>query len=164
MAGIKYIVSERVFGFDQTKTAKFIPTAVSADSIDFEKVCRKVSDETGIHRGMVKLSLLGMLDVITAYMEEGHGIKLGEFGSIRPALKVKSELSAEEVTAGNVVRTKIVFTPGAQLKQMLANMKVTKFTGTTGEGGTVTDPDPDPDNGGGDNGGGTGGGELPPLG
>lgn len=161
MAGIKYIVSERVFGFDQTKTAKYIPTAVSADSIDFDKLCRKVSDETGIHRGMVKVSLLGMLDVITAYMEEGHGIKLGEFGSIRPALKVKSELTAEDVTAGNVVRTKIVFTPGAQLKQMLANMKVTKFTGaTTGDGGTVTDPDPDPDNGGGDN----GGGELPPLG
>lgn len=161
MAGIKYIVSERVFGFDETKTAKYIPTAVSADSIDFEKVCRKVSDETGIHRGMVKLSLLGMLDVITAYMEEGHGIKLGEFGSIRPALKVKSELTAEEVTAGNVVRTKIIFTPGAQLKQMLASMKVTKFTGTTtGDAGTVTEPDPDPDNGGGDN----GGGELPPLG
>ena len=48
------------------------------------------------------------------------------FGIFRPTIKAKSADTAEKVTASNIVRKRIVFTPGKIFQRTLGEMSVTR--------------------------------------
>lgn len=124
---INYVVTKRIFGFDKTKKVRYVAKSVLTDEISFDETCRKVSQICGIHRGTVKVVLDGMIDTMINDVQHGHPVRLGEFGSIRPSLKCKSADKEESVTANNVYRTKLVFVPGRELKNMLKHVSIQKF-------------------------------------
>ncbi len=125
---LKYAVKERVFNFDKSKTVKYVPQPVGDGVIDFPKLCKSVALICGAHRGQVKLVLDGLLDAMEMYMDDGKTVKLGEFGSLRPTFRSKSDADLDEVNGSNIYQRRIVFTPGQQLKEMLGSMSIEKYT------------------------------------
>lgn len=101
---------------------------------------------------MVDVVLKGVQDTMVSFLEEGFSVKLGEFGSFRPAINAESQDKAEDVSVNTIIRRKIVFTPGGAFKEMLGAASIELF------GDNVTNPN-------GDNGGepseGGGSGEAP---
>lgn len=40
---LEYVVTKRVFGFDQSKTEKYVARSVGSGQVRFDKMCAKVS-------------------------------------------------------------------------------------------------------------------------
>lgn len=125
--GLQYVVAKRVFGFDKTKAEKFVAKSVGAGDMDFDKLCAKVSRILGIHRKVVDLVAVGLVDIMAEEIDDGKTIVLGDFGRFRPSFVGKSADKQEDVSAGNIVRKRILFMPGKIFSQMLGDMSVTRM-------------------------------------
>ncbi|WP_283140077.1 HU family DNA-binding protein [Bacteroides congonensis] len=158
---IRYKKKKITLCFDKdNKVEKYVAANVLVGSINYNKLCDEVNQRTGIHRAMVDVVLKGVQDTMVSFIEEGFSVKLGEFGSFRPAINAESQNSVEDVNANTIVRRKIVFTPGNSFKEMLGSVSIELFGdnvadtngGNSGEpdagGGSGGDsgetPDPDP--------------------
>ena len=113
-----------MFGFDDTKAEKYVAKSVRSGQMSFSKMCAKVSRLCGI-RKVVDLVVSGLVDIMAEDIDDGKSVQLGEFGIFRPTIKAKSADTAEGVTASNIVRKRIVFTPGKIFQRTLREMSVT---------------------------------------
>jgi len=142
---LEYVVTKRVFGFDKTKSEKFVAKSVGSGEVSFEKLCNRVSQICGIHRATVNLVISGLVDMMSDDIDDGKSVRLGEFGMFRPTIRTKSASSAKEVTAGNIIGKRIIFTPGKIFQRTLSDMSVTRSAipgtdSTNGDGGTGDKP------------------------
>lgn len=125
--GLQYVVTKRVFGFDKTKTEKYVAKSVGSGELDFDKLCAKVSRIIGIHRKIVDLVAVGLVDIMSEEIDDGKTVVLGDFGRFRPTFSGKASDTEEEVSADNIVRKRILFYPGKAFNRMLEDMSITKM-------------------------------------
>lgn len=116
--GLKYVVTKQVFGFDQTKTEKFVPKQVITGQVSFNKLCTQIEQICGAHRGTVQLVIAGLVDALVNSLDDGKSVKLGEFGTFRPAIRAKASDNEEDANAYAIYRRRIIFTPGTALKNI----------------------------------------------
>jgi len=151
---MEYIVTKRVFGFDETKTEKFVVTPLNAGEVSYNKLCKQIVQICGAHRGIVQLVTAGLIDAMINNLEDGKSVRLGDFGIFRPTLKTHAANSEEEANTSCIQRRRINFTPGKLFKEALNDMSVTRAAtpkldwtqgadGDSGAGnnGGVIDPD-----------------------
>ena len=139
--GLKYVVTKQVFGFDETKTAKYVPKQVLSGQVSFNKLCAQVGQICGAHRGTVQLVIAGLVDALINNLDDGKSVQLGEFGIFRPAIRAKASDREEDANAEKIYRRKINFTPGSALKSMMNKTSVTRYATpgtdyTNGSGGS----------------------------
>lgn len=132
---LKYAVKKRIFGFDKSKTEKYVAQNVIVNTVNFRDLCKEVSMFGMIHEGAVKHVLDALIDTLNTNMNKGLSVQLGDFGHFRPGMSCKSQSTADEVDADTIQRVKIVFTPGYKFKDMLNRVSIQKTTGTTNDGG-----------------------------
>ncbi len=139
---LEYVVTKRVFGFDKTKTEKYVAKSVGSGQMSFDKMCAKVSRLCGIHRKVVDLVVSGLVDMMAEDIDDGKTVQMGEFGLFRPTIKTKSADTADDVKASNILSKRIVFTPGKIFHRTLNEMSVTRsvpvdtdYTDGSGNGG-----------------------------
>ena len=123
--GLKYVVAKQVFGFDETKTEKFVPKQVITGQVTFNKLCTQVGQICGAHRGTVQLVIAGLVDALVNNLDDGKSVQLGEFGIFRPSIKAKESDTEEEADASRIYKRKIIFTPGSALRQAMNNTSIT---------------------------------------
>ena len=125
---IRYKKKQITLCFDkENKVEKYVAANVLVGSINYSKLCDEVNQRTGIHRAMVDVVLKGVQDTMVSFIEEGFSVKLGEFGSFRPAINAESQDNIEDVNANTIIRKKIVFTPGSAFKEMLGSANIELF-------------------------------------
>lgn len=133
---VRYRKKKIVLHFDkENPVEKYVAANVLVGSIEYGKLCHEVNQRTGVHRGIVDVVLKGVEDTMLAFLEEGFSVKLGEFGSFRPAIEAKSQDKEESVDASTVSRVKIVFTPGTHFKEMLNGVSIESFSGNSEKSG-----------------------------
>lgn len=125
--GLQYVVAKRVFGFDKTKTPKYVAKSVGSGELSFDKLCAKVSRILGIHRKTVDLVAAGLVDIMSEEIDDGKTVRLGDFGLFRPSFVGKCADTEAGVSANNIVRKRILFFPGKAFSEMLGNMSVTRM-------------------------------------
>lgn len=125
---LKYVVKKTVFGFDQTKTVKYVARPLLAGSVSCSDFYDQVARRGTVSRGVVKMVISDMVDVIEQNLSEHRSVKLEEFGSFRPAFNSKSQNEREDVTNNVLRHRKIIFTPDPRLKRMLNGMSIQKVT------------------------------------
>ena len=151
----RYVVKKRVFGFDKSKSEKYVAASFSIGEISYDRLCDQVTKEGMAPRGVVKMVMDGLIDALSTYVSLGATVKLGDFGTIRPGLNCKSQSEAKDVTADSIYRQKLILTPGKRLKDRVKSSGITRIS-TNGEEIATS---------GGNNGGsGNGGEEENPLG
>ena len=91
---LEYVVTKRVFGFDQSKTEKYVARSVGSGQVRFDKMCAKVSRLCGVHRKVVDLVVSGLVDMMAEDIDDGKTVQMGEFGLFRPTIKTKSANTA----------------------------------------------------------------------
>lgn len=151
---LRYKRKKIVLNFDkENKLEKYVAANVLIGSISYEKLCNEVNQRTGIHRSIVDVVVKGVEDTMVTFLEEGFSVKLGEFGSFRPAINAASKDKEDDVSAATIIRRKIVFTPGFKLKMMLGNASIellsnaisdTSEAGNENPGGDSEGEAPDP--------------------
>jgi len=143
--GLKYVVTKQVFGFDKTRTTKFVPKQIITGQVTFSKLCTQVGQICGAHRGTVQLVIAGLVDALINNLDDGKSVQLGEFGIFRPSIKANASDKEEEADASKIYRRKILFTPGNALKSAMNSTSITRYavpdrdytdgTSDTGKGG-----------------------------
>lgn len=123
---LNYEVKKRVFGFDKTKTEKYVAQLKTLGMVEFEDLCDEVTKVGMAPRGVVKMVLDGLIDTLNMNINKGFSVQLGDFGCFRPGLNAKSQDKEEDVKSDTVYRRKIIFTPGQQFKEMLTRASVTR--------------------------------------
>lgn len=145
---IKYEVKKVVFGFDKTKTEKFVAQAKVLGMVEFKTLCEEVQKVSMAPRGVVKMVIDGLIDTLNMDLDKGYSVQLGDFGCFRPGLNAKSQAGVKDVDANTVYRRKIIFTSGSYFKEMLGKVSVERLE--LGKGTVVKDTvvNPKPDEGG----------------
>ena len=123
---LNYEVKKRVFGFDKTKTEKYVAQLKTLGMVEFGDLCDEVTKVGMAPRGVVKMVLDGLIDTLNMNINKGFSVQLGDFGCFRPGLNAKSQDREEDVKSDTVYRRKIIFTPGQQFKEMLTRASVTR--------------------------------------
>ena len=123
---LNYEVKKRVFGFDKTKTEKYVAQLKTLGMVEFGDLCDEVTKVGMAPRGVVKMVLDGLIDTLNMNINKGFSVQLGDFGCFRPGLNAKSQDKEEDVKSDTVDRRKIIFTPGQQFKEMLTRASVTR--------------------------------------
>ena len=157
---IKYEVKKVVFGFDKTKTEKFVAQAKVLGMVEFKTLCEEVQKVSMAPRGVVKMVIDGLIDTLNMDLDKGYSVQLGDFGCFRPGLNAKSQTGVKDVDANTVYRRKIIFSSGSYFKEMLNKVTVERLE--LGKGTVVKDAvvNPKPDG----SGSGPGGLDENPLG
>lgn len=143
---LKYVVKKTSFGFDKTKAVKYVARPLLAGSVDFASLCDQVTKVGMAPRGIVKMVIDGTIDALKWNLENHLSVKLGDFGSFRPAFGSKSQDNEADVKAGVLRHRKIIFTPGSYFKEMLRDVSIQKFemSGTDETGGNGSDDNDHP--------------------
>lgn len=124
---IKYEVKKKVFGFDKTKTEKFVAQTKVLGLVEFSKLCEEVQKVSMAPRGVVKMVIDGLIDTLNMDLDKGYSVQLGDFGCFRPGLNAKSQAGVDAVDANTVYRRKIIFYPGSYFKNMLTKATVERL-------------------------------------
>ena len=130
------------------------------------KVIKEAALRSGVSRGVMQACWDAAGEVIKAWATEGHSVAIPGLGTMRFGVRAKSVETVAEVASGLITARRVIFTPNVDIKEELQRTaiqitcydkdgKVIKNV-SSGDGGSVEDPDNTP--GGGDNnpGGGSG--------
>ena len=152
--GVSVTVQKRVLKFTENEKTMYVAKAQRGDVIMPDKIAKYVAKDTGAPQAQVKMILDTLVESMMDWIEEGHGVKLGNFGSFMPTAKSASSEVPEEV---GVKRMWVTFYASKQLKNRLDEVKYS----TTNEFAVETEKgDSDSSGGGNSAGSGTGGNPL----
>ena len=123
------------------------------------KVIKEAALRSGVSRGVMQACWDAAGEVIKAWATEGHSVAIPGLGIMRFGVRAKSVETVAEVASGLITARRVIFTPNVDIKEELQRTaiqitcydkdgKVIKNV-TSGDGGSVEDPDNTP--GGGDN-------------
>ena len=106
----------------------------------------EISQSQGVNSSQTKAVVDALLNRLVHYMEIGHGVSLGKFGSFKPVFTSKTAKTAEEADEDTIKVKKIMFYPGGSFKEMLKNLSVGAAAEKTWDDGTYTPkPTPEPE-------------------
>lgn len=140
---------KKAFGFDKTKTEKYVIVPDRATVVGFEALCDQVAAVSGINLGMVQSVVYGLVKSMTTFIRQGHSVQVTGFGTFVPSFNAKSSLEEKGANVDSIHHVKLRFLPSAELRAVMKSMEfefdVTDSTNdsktTSGEGGDSESPD-----------------------
>ena len=122
-----------------------------------QKVIQEAALRSGVSRGVMQACWDAAGDVIKAWATEGHSVAIPGLGTMRLGVRAKSVASVNDVASSIITSRRVLFTPSPQIKRELAdtsinitcydrNGNVVKKV-TSGDDGTIDDPENDPSGG-----------------
>lgn len=96
--------------------------------ISYETLVEEIAQSRGVNTNSTRAVVDALLNRLVHYMEIGHGVSLGSFGSFKPVFCSKVAQSEDEVAdtlEGKGFKKKVRFYPGGQFSKMLKGMSVT---------------------------------------
>jgi predicted histone-like DNA-binding protein len=118
--GVSITVQKRVLKFTENEKTVYVAKAQRGDVIMPDKIAKYLAKDTGAPQAEVKMILDTLVESMMDWIEEGHGVKLGNFGSFMPTAKSASSEDPEEV---GVKRMWVTFYASKQLKNRLDEVK-----------------------------------------
>ena len=93
----------------------------SMEKTRFKKLCKLVSGYCTAKPGEVELVIDGLIYVLCMLLESGNVIQMGEFGNFRMVAGSKGSETLKGFDPALFKKARIVFTPGAMLRQLIAD-------------------------------------------
>lgn len=144
--GVNVKTQKKVLHFTQEKKEIYVAKVERGDVIGPDKIAELIAKDTGARPAQVKMILNTLTDSMITWLEEGHGVKLGNFGSFMPSVKSASSENPEEV---GVKRVRLTFYPSKDLYTKVGAINYSKESLPQNEtGDTETEPDNGSDGGG----------------
>lgn len=101
----------------QTKEVKFYLTKDRYTTIGDEELCRRISDNTGIPRAVVKAAEQAIIDQLRNFAANGHTVKFGDLISMRIRILSKGVALETQVSKKQLKRLKMNYVFGTMLKR-----------------------------------------------
>ncbi|WPC11640.1 DNA-binding protein [Riemerella anatipestifer] len=96
---------------------KFYASPVYQGEKTLEGLTKDIEKISTVSGADIRAVLYALVDVMQTSLSEGRIVRLGELGSMRVSLSSEGKAKEEEVTSAVIRNTKVLFTPGADLKR-----------------------------------------------
>lgn len=117
------------------ESGKFYAKNILMGEVTIDKLTERISRTTTAARGDIHLVIISLVDEIIDSLENGQTVRLGELGSMRLSVSSTGEEDAGEVTANNIRKSRVIFTPGMNVKNRINRISFKQYgTTTTNEG------------------------------
>ena len=93
--------------------------------VTFAQLVKECSDSCGVNTAQTKAVLDALINRLVHYMEIGHGVRMGDFGSFKPVFTSKAAKTLEECDETTIRQKKVTFYPGKAFKDMLDELAIT---------------------------------------
>ena len=133
---------KRKLNYREDKKEVFVVVPDRNNVIDTDKMAKEIAVDTGARPAQVKMILDTLMDRMVAWLEEGHGVRLGKLGSFLPTVRSKSADSADDA---EVKKVRISFYPNRELARRVAAISIN----TVNDDGTSSDSTDSGNSGGG---------------
>lgn len=121
----------------QTKEVKFYLTKARYTTIGDEELCRRISDNTGIPRAVVKAAEQAIIDQLRNFAANGHTVKFGDLISMRIRILSQGVALENQISKKQLKRLKMNYVFGTLLKRF---QKPAYYTFNVVEGTAVPEP------------------------
>lgn len=144
--GINVKIRKKTLNFTKEKKQIYVAQADRGDVIDADKIAALIAQDTGARPAQVKMILNTLTDSMITWLEEGHGVRLGNFGSFMPSVKSDSSEDPNEV---GVKRMRLTFYPSKDLSRRVGAISYSKESLSNSETSEEEETEkPNPDEGG----------------
>ena len=116
--GLQYRKTKVVLNYRESKPTMFKLSQLTYPAVTETQLINEISQSQGVSAPLSKAVIDALLNRMVHYMEIGHGVSLGKFGSSKVAE------TADEATEATIKGKKIQFYPGGAFRDMLKNLSV----------------------------------------
>lgn len=134
---VKYSVIPRKNPLKPDETPKFYAQIQTSGEEDFKSMAHAVADRCTVTASDAKGVLDAFMNVMLQRLENGQIVRINDLGSFRMSASSKGVENKENFNASKITKTRIIFTPCKDLKEMCKTISFTKTTAATtnNEGG-----------------------------
>lgn len=137
--GLQYRKTKVTLNFKEDKPERYKIRQLTYPAVTFEELVSECATACGVNAAQTKAVIDALVNRLVHYMEIGHGVQMGQFGSFKPTFTSKTAKTYDEADASTVKRKKVQFYPGKMFKQMLGDLSISSAS----EGLNTPDPDAD---------------------
>ncbi|MBN2348111.1 MAG: HU family DNA-binding protein [Bacteroidales bacterium] len=105
---------------------KFYASTSSDGEVSLAGLTTSIEKISTVSGADIRAVLYALVDVMTDTLADGRIVRMGELGSLRVSISSEGKLTAEEVNANAIRNSKVIFTPGKKIKDMLSILQYTK--------------------------------------
>jgi predicted histone-like DNA-binding protein len=105
---------------------KFYATSQSNGEMTLAGLTHAIEKISTVSGADIRAVLYALVDTITDSLGEGRIVRLGELGSLRVSISSDGFPDAGEVTSSAIRNTRVIFTPGKDIKKMLTTLEYQK--------------------------------------
>jgi predicted histone-like DNA-binding protein len=123
---IKFNVIEKHNPAKPDDRKKFYASTISKGEATIEDLTKSIEKISTVSGADIRGVLYALVDVLTTDLANGQIVRIGDLGSLRVSISSEGKEKAEQVNAASVIDSRILFTPGPKLKDMLLLLKYEK--------------------------------------
>lgn len=124
--GLQYRKSKFKLNFLDEKPERYKIQQLTYPAVTFQQLVNECSKSCGVNPAQTKAVIDALVDRLVHYMEIGHGVQMGNFGSFKPTFTVKSVKAYDAADASTVKSKRVSFFPGKAFKSMLGELTITQ--------------------------------------
>ncbi len=123
---IKYKVQEMRNPRDPAAPHKFYARPVSSGEVTLDELSEDISNASSVNQSDVYAVLQSLVREIPRNIARGNIVRLGNLGTFRMGSNSEGSEIADDVSAKNLLRFRLLFNPGRQIKTVLENLTFEK--------------------------------------
>ena len=124
--GLQYRKSKIKLNYLENKPLRYKIQQLTYPAVSFQQLVNECSKSCGVNPAQSKAVIDALADRLIHYMEIGHGVKVGTFGSFKPTFTVKTVKAYDDANASTIRTKRITFFPGGAFKDMLNTLEVSQ--------------------------------------
>ncbi|MBP3213488.1 MAG: HU family DNA-binding protein [Bacteroidaceae bacterium] len=124
--GIQYRKAKVRLTYREEKPEVFKLRQLTYPQVTFAQLVSECSQSCGVNPAQTRAVIDALVNRLVHYMEIGHGVKMGDFGSFKPTFNSKTARSLQETTLDTVTVKKVQFYPGKAFKDMLSGLDMSE--------------------------------------
>lgn len=141
--GLQYRKAKVTLNYRDEKPEVYKAVQLTYPAVTYEQLVEEIAQSRGVNTNSTRAVVDALLNRLVHYMEIGHGVSLGTFGSFKPVFVSKTAKTYDGIpdtlaADAKGFRKKVRFYPGGQFANMLKGMNV------TGASEALDVPDPNP--------------------
>jgi predicted histone-like DNA-binding protein len=123
--GLQFRKTKMKLNYLEEKPEVYKLQQLTFPQVTFAQLVNECSNSCGVNTAQTKAVIDALVNRLVHYMEIGHGVRMGDFGSFKPTFTVKVAKTLEEATEDTIRKKKINFYPGKAFKNMLNDLSIT---------------------------------------
>ena len=107
---------------------KFYAQAKSRNELTFKKLSKEIAESsTTVSDSDVLAVLNDLTKVLRRHLENGEIVRFGDFGSFQIGINSEGAETEDKFHVSMIKKSKVIFRPGVDLKEILPNLKFEKI-------------------------------------